>query len=49
VVINAYTPEHLNSDEKAILEKLVDAKNFNPDATNKSKEGFFSKMKDFFN
>ena len=49
VVINAYTPEHLNSDEKAILEKLVDAKNFNPDASNKSKEGFFSKMKDFFN
>ncbi len=49
IVINAWTPQELNAEEKKALELLVESKNFNPDKNEKSKEGFFSKMKDFFN
>lgn len=48
IVINAWTPQRLSAEEKRIMEGLVDSANFNPDANVKSKEGFFSKMKDFF-
>ena len=48
IVINAWTPQELNSEEKKALELLVNSSNFNPDKNSKSKEGFFSKMKDFF-
>lgn len=48
IVINAWTPQELNAEEKKALELLVNSKNFNPDKNSKSKEGFFSKMKDFF-
>lgn len=49
IVINAWTPQNLTSEEKKAMENLVNASNFNPDINAKSKEGFFSKMKDFFN
>lgn len=49
IVINAYTPQELTNDEKKAMELLIDSKNFNPDKNSKDKEGFFSKMKDFFN
>lgn len=48
IVINAWTPQHLSSEEKKAMETLVNSSNFNPDLNSKSKEGFFSKMKDFF-
>lgn len=48
IVINAWTPQHLSTEEKKVMEQLVDSENFNPDKNSKSKEGFFSKMKDFF-
>jgi molecular chaperone DnaJ len=48
IVVNAWTPQELTSDEKKTLESLIDSKNFNPDKNSKDKEGFFSKMKDFF-
>lgn len=49
IVINAFTPQEMTSEEKKAMELLVDSKNFNPDKNSKDKEGFFSKMKDFFN
>lgn len=48
IVINAWTPQELNAEERKLLEKLVESPNFNPSKNDKSKEGFFSKMKDFF-
>lgn len=48
IVINAWTPQTLTSEEKKAMEGLVNSPNFNPDINSKSKEGFFSKMKDFF-
>lgn len=48
IVVNAWTPQELTSDEKKAMETLLDSKNFNPDVNSKNKEGFFSKMKDFF-
>ncbi|MEO9534336.1 MAG: molecular chaperone DnaJ [Crocinitomicaceae bacterium] len=47
VHINVWTPKKLSSDEKAILEKLRTADNFQPKPSTKE-QGFFSKMKDFF-
>lgn len=48
IVINSFTPQELTSDEKKLLEKLADSPNFNPQNNERSKEGFFSRMKDFF-
>lgn len=48
IIINAWTPQHLSSEEKSALEKLVNAPNFNPDPNKKEKNGFFSKMRDLF-
>ena len=48
IVINAWTPQSLTAEEKRAMENLVQSGNFNPDINSKSKEGFFSKMKDFF-
>lgn len=49
IVINAWTPQHLSAEEKKALEGFINSSNFNPDTNAKSKEGFFSRMKDFFN
>ncbi|MFM1793162.1 MAG: molecular chaperone DnaJ [Bacteroidota bacterium] len=45
VVVNVYVPTKLNSEEKATMEKLLDAENFKPNDKEKS---FFDKMRDFF-
>ncbi len=46
--VNIWTPKKLNSEEKALLEKLKDMPNFTPQP-GKSEKGFFDKMKDYFN
>lgn len=47
IQINVYTPTKLNSDEKALLEKLRDSDNFKPNPAHTEKS-FFGKMKEFF-
>lgn len=47
VHVNIYTPTSVSSEEKAILEKLREAPNFQPRAT-KSDKSIFDRMKDFF-
>jgi molecular chaperone DnaJ len=48
VQINVWTPQHLSSDEKDILEKLNDSKNFVP-SPEKGDKSFFDKVRDMFN
>ena len=45
--VNVWTPQHLTGEEKAIMEKLNESSNFqpNPDKTDKS---FFDKVKEMF-
>ncbi len=45
--VNIWTPKHLNSEEKEIMERLKDLPNFRPQP-GKSERGFFEKMKDYF-
>jgi DnaJ-class molecular chaperone len=45
VILNVYVPTKVNSEEKAILEKLGGAENFKPSSKEKS---FFDKLKDLF-
>ncbi|WP_028668527.1 molecular chaperone DnaJ [Runella zeae] len=45
--INIWTPKQLNSEERALLEKLRNSPNFQP-KPGKNEKGFFEKMKDFF-
>ncbi len=47
VEISVYTPTHLNSDERKMLEQLKEAKNFEPNPSKKEK-GFFDRMKEYF-
>jgi molecular chaperone DnaJ len=47
VYVNVWTPKHLSSEEKKILEKLRESPNFAP-SPDKNDQSFFSKMKDFF-
>ncbi len=47
VNINVYTPQELTSEEKKILEKLRESKNFSPTPGKKGK-GFFDRMKEYF-
>ncbi len=45
--INIWTPKELNSEERALLEKLKDMPNFKPNP-GKFEKGFFERMKDMF-
>ncbi|MFN4146675.1 MAG: molecular chaperone DnaJ [Runella sp.] len=45
--VNIWTPKQVNSDERALLEKLRHSPNFQP-KPGKNEKGFFEKMKDFF-
>ena len=45
--VNVWTPQHLTSDEKKILEKLREAENFQP-KPGKGEKSFFEKMKEYF-
>ncbi|MEZ5014454.1 MAG: molecular chaperone DnaJ [Chitinophagales bacterium] len=47
IEVHVWVPKHLTSEEKKILEKLKDAKNFQPDANHKEKS-FFEKVKGIF-
>ncbi|ASZ14636.1 molecular chaperone DnaJ [Chitinophaga pendula] len=45
--VNVWTPQHVSADEKAMLEKLQTANNFQPNPE-KSEKGFFEKVRDIF-
>ena len=45
--INVWTPQHLSSEEKKILDKLKDSPNFKPDIT-KTDKSFFDKIREAF-
>jgi len=47
VHINIWTPKKLTNEEKIVLEKLRNSKNFMP-SPDKSEKSFFEKMKEFF-
>jgi len=47
VQVNVWTPQHLNSEEKAMLEKLSSSTNFKPHP-DKNERNFFDKIKDIF-
>lgn len=45
--VNVWTPQNLTAEEKAVLEKLQTADNFQPNPE-KSEKGFFEKVRDIF-
>ena len=47
IQVNVWTPQKLNDEEKALLDKLRSMPNFSPDPTKQSK-GFFQRMKEMF-
>jgi len=47
IYVNVWTPKDLSPEEKAILKKMRDSKNFEP-APGASDRGFFDRMKEFF-
>ncbi len=47
ISINVWTPQHLSSEEKNILEKLRDSENFKPHPDKRDKN-FFDRMKEYF-
>lgn len=47
VSVNIWTPQHLSSEEKKMLEKLRDSENFKPHPDKRDK-GFFERMKEYF-
>ncbi|MBL0309857.1 MAG: molecular chaperone DnaJ [Bacteroidetes bacterium] len=48
ILVNVYTPTHLSSEEKKLLEQLRDSNNFIPKPGIKTEKGFFDRMKDMF-
>ncbi|MFV0604732.1 MAG: molecular chaperone DnaJ [Niabella sp.] len=47
VQVNVWTPQHLNDEEKNILENLSESENLKPNP-DKTEKGFFDKLKDLF-
>lgn len=47
ISVNVWTPQSLSKEEKEIMEKLKDSKNFVPNPTKKDR-GFFEKIRDMF-
>ena len=47
IYVNVWTPKNLTKEEKEILERFKDSKNFAPNP-GKNEKGFFDKMKEFF-
>ena len=45
--VNVWTPQNVTADEKAMLEKMQQAENFQPNPE-KSEKGFFEKVRDIF-
>jgi len=48
IYVNVWTPQHLNSEEKDLLEKLNNSPNFKPQPDKNSKS-FFERVKEAFN
>ncbi len=51
VRVNIFIPKHLSKDDKKLMEKMQEAESFKPQKQGKGSEeeqGFFQKMKDFF-
>jgi len=48
VQVNVWTPQNVSSEEKAMLEKLMESANFKPQP-NKNDKSFFDKLKEVFN
>ncbi|MFN4082156.1 MAG: molecular chaperone DnaJ [Bacteroidia bacterium] len=46
IYVNVWTPKKLSAEEKAMLEKLRNSQNFNPNPGNEEK-GFFDRLKEF--
>nr|WP_294906637.1 molecular chaperone DnaJ [uncultured Lacibacter sp.] len=47
IYVNVWTPQHLNSEEKAMLEKLQQSQNFHP-KPEKGEKGFFERVREMF-
>jgi molecular chaperone DnaJ len=47
VSVQVWTPKHLSSEEKKLMEKLRESENFKPKPGSKDK-GFFDRMKEYF-
>jgi molecular chaperone DnaJ len=47
VHVNVWTPQSLNKQEREVLEKLRESKNFSPNPGKKDK-GFFERMREYF-
>jgi molecular chaperone DnaJ len=47
VHVNVWTPQHLSSEERAVLEKLSKSPNFKPNP-DKNEKSFFDKMREMF-
>jgi molecular chaperone DnaJ len=47
VHVNVWTPQHLSSEEKAMLEKLSKSPNFKPNP-DKNEKSFFDKVREMF-
>jgi molecular chaperone DnaJ len=46
--VNVWTPQHVSSEEKNILEKMQESKNFQP-SPDKNDKSFWDKIRDTFN
>ncbi len=47
IYVNIWTPQHLSSEEKAMLEKMQQSQNFHP-KPEKGDKGFFERVKEMF-
>lgn len=47
IYVNVWTPQHINSDEKDMLEKMMNSNNFSP-KPDKSNKSFFERIKEAF-
>lgn len=48
ILVNVYTPQTLNAEEKKLLEKLRESENFKPKPGVKQERGFFDRVRDMF-
>lgn len=49
IEVAIWTPQHLNNEERNLLEKLHNSQNFQPNPTKADKDSFFERMKGYFN
>ncbi len=46
--VKVWTPQHLNDEERKVLEKLKESPNFEPGEDARKEKSFFEKIKDAF-